>query len=50
MSDAHSTRPTLWKPGQSANPAGKPPGTALTTILESRCAAIETAHLQCRIV
>jgi hypothetical protein len=27
MSDAQSTRPTLWKPGQSGNPAGKPPGT-----------------------
>ena len=27
MTDEQAIRPGLWKPGQSGNPAGKPPGT-----------------------
>jgi hypothetical protein len=27
MADEASSRSSLWKPGQSGNPAGKPPGT-----------------------
>jgi len=27
MSDDQTARSSLWKPGQSGNPAGKPPGT-----------------------